>query len=139
MDANYFLQLSNNNNNNVGKFILPFDIKVEIVSYLSQRECLECMLVCRTWKQQVPYYSQPVWSRLRLRPNNITATILQGKHKDEQPQRLLLWEKCIGSHVEHIIFDGFYDDNEEKLYVAMNRLINNDCDRIKSIGKIIYK
>ncbi|KAI7855761.1 hypothetical protein BDC45DRAFT_582036 [Circinella umbellata] len=137
MKINHFLQLlANNNNNNDKKLILPFDIITKIVLYLTQHDCLKCMQVCHTWKQQVPSYSQSVWSQLRLYPTDITTsnTILHEKYKDHQQQeQLLLWEECIGPHVKHIIFDGFCDDEEEKLYIAMNKLVKSHCNRIESI------
>ncbi|KAI9245698.1 hypothetical protein BDA99DRAFT_527877 [Phascolomyces articulosus] len=128
MSSNFLQLFSNNINSNIDdhlqELLLPFDIKTEITSYLSQSDCLTCMTVCRTWQKQIPQYAQPVWSQLRLHSSNIVLPYHQHQ----------LWEQCIGRHVKSVVFDSFQlEDDEERLYTTICKLIDNRCDRIQSI------
>ncbi|KAI8147249.1 hypothetical protein BJV82DRAFT_598336 [Fennellomyces sp. T-0311] len=92
---------------------LPLDILPLIFSYLSQRDCVRCMSVCRGWYSLVPLYSKRVWKKLIVSP----AYIRRGDHAR--------WEQCLGRHVKSITFNQFHDETE--LYRMMQKLIDCGC------------
>ncbi|KAI9245692.1 hypothetical protein BDA99DRAFT_285829 [Phascolomyces articulosus] len=103
---------------------LPFDIVTKIFSGISQRDCLTCMTVCRSWYDQLPQYTQDtVWSKLFIS----STTVL--------PQNNQRWKRCIGKHVKHIDFSSF--DKEQELYLFLSQMYELGCDQMESLVYII--
>lgn len=50
---------------------LPLEINHRIFSYLSQRECLECMRVCQLWRRCTAEWSVNHWKSIQLRDNDL--------------------------------------------------------------------
>ena len=94
--------------------VIPF-----IFSYLTRKDCLTCMQVCRAWYQVVPHYSQKFWETIKL-----TSFDVHCINKS--------LERCLGAHVKNVIFDSF--DDEEQLHCMMQRVLDWGCTKIKSLG-----
>ncbi|KAI9250982.1 hypothetical protein BDA99DRAFT_541624 [Phascolomyces articulosus] len=97
---------------------LPFDVLVTIFSFLNQQDCLTCMAVNRTWYQHVPEYTKDIWKQVSFSKKDI--------HKSNHRR-----EKCIAKHVMSVTFDMFNEEN--KLYIMMNKLLKWGCDKIESL------
>ncbi|KAI9245074.1 hypothetical protein BDA99DRAFT_543768 [Phascolomyces articulosus] len=98
--------------------ILPFDILVNIFGHFTQVECIQCMVVCKTWYKKIPFYTQQVWL-------NITI--------DGTPayQYSRTWLQFTGEHVKSFTFHGFQEMN---LYPVMQQLIDHGCVKLQCLS-----
>ena len=74
---------------------LSFDILINIFSYLTKTDCLQCMAVCKTWYNDVPGYTENVWTEVDIRRFN--TGILKKN----------LWLRFVGKHVKKSRFKVF--------------------------------
>ena len=100
---------------------LPPEILSLIFFYLSQRDCIRSMAVCKSWYTMIPNCSRRAWKKLVLHP----AYIRRGDH--------VRWEQCLGRHVKSITFSQFQDEGE--LYRMMQKLADCNCLHAEHIGK----
>ncbi|KAI8140134.1 hypothetical protein BJV82DRAFT_229158 [Fennellomyces sp. T-0311] len=98
---------------------MPSEIIPFVFSHLNQRDCMNCMAVCRSWYIRVPQYSRRIWEKLSLSIYDI--------HMDNRR-----FERCLGSHVRSITFHVFDD---EELHRMMQKLIHHGCTKVQSLGK----
>ncbi|KAI7859773.1 hypothetical protein BDC45DRAFT_494954 [Circinella umbellata] len=90
---------------------LPFHIVKTIFSYIEQADCLECMMVSRTFFHAVPQYCGLNWE---------TVNFTKSKVINER-----FW-MCLGPHVRHITL-------KEDIGYIFDRLIKYNCCYIESI------
>ncbi|KAI8144088.1 hypothetical protein BJV82DRAFT_667926 [Fennellomyces sp. T-0311] len=100
---------------------LPYDIVLKIISHLNQKDCLNCMAVCRSWYSFVPHCSHGVWGILSLKGD--------GPHGNNKR-----WIRCIGIHTRTVVLQRFRD--EQDLFHALETLVDYGCTRIESLDFI---
>ena len=98
---------------------LPSDILSLIFSHLSQKECLNCMAVCRAWYYALPLYTEPVWKAVTLNERDVQ---LLSKRR----------ELCLGEHVKSVAFENII--GEDKLRILIQKLLGQNCKKVTSIG-----
>ncbi|KAI9246750.1 hypothetical protein BDA99DRAFT_592358 [Phascolomyces articulosus] len=96
-----------------------FDIITQIFSYLNQRDCLNCMKVCRTWYNDIPQYTAENWRTLRISSQEVIHGLIN--------QRLL---RCLGNHVKNVILITM---NQDKVYTILQILQKSGCHGIESL------
>ncbi|KAI9246732.1 hypothetical protein BDA99DRAFT_576546 [Phascolomyces articulosus] len=96
-----------------------FDIITQIFSYLNQRDCLNCMKVCRTWYNDIPQYTAENWRTLRISSQEVIHGLIN--------QRLL---RCLGNHVKNVILITM---NQDKVYTILQILKKSGCHGIESL------
>ncbi|KAG2220795.1 hypothetical protein INT45_012464 [Circinella minor] len=96
---------------------LTSDIILDIIKFLSQKDCLQCMQVCREWYTILPTFTQELWSTL----------IIKGTR---QSIKQTLWLQFVGDHVQNITFLIW---KERDLYHIMQKLIDRNCRYLRFI------
>ena len=99
---------------------LTSDIILDIITLLTQKDCLQCMQVCREWYTILPTYTQELWSTL----------VIKGTR---QAIKQSLWLQFVGVHVKNITFSIW---KERDLYHIMQKLVDRNCRYIRHISKL---
>ena len=97
--------------------LILLDVFTEIVSYVNQVDCIECMAVCRRWHKLIPQYGKEVWKELEISEKSWS------KFNNAMSQ-------CL-SHVEKVSFP-----NAQNPHKQLQRLERQGCN-IQSLGKLI--
>lgn len=100
--------------------ILPYDVTVLIFSFIPRYDCIQCLFVCRSWKDAVPVYTERLWHRLSL----------QGSK--DYSRELSFLHKCFGVHVKHVSIVSSRQDG--RLDILLRMLLAKGCTNIKSLG-----
>ena len=87
--------------------LLPPEIVTNIISYISQSDCIECLRVCHRWHDVISTHSQQVWRHLTLVEE---ALVIDG-----------CMTKCL-PHVQEVTFKGF------RPYIILKRLADLTCN-----------
>ncbi|KAI8136870.1 hypothetical protein BJV82DRAFT_584149 [Fennellomyces sp. T-0311] len=74
--------------------LLPSDIVLEVFSYLTQADVVECMLVSRKWQSDVPKFTIDLWRQITVSRASWPKT----------NDRML---RCLGMHVKEVFIDNF--------------------------------
>lgn len=99
---------------------LPYDLTIQILSYISRQDCIQCTFVCRSWKEAVPVYTESLWHRLSLQGSKDYSCELSFLHK------------CFGAHVKHVNIVSSRQDG--RLDILLRMLLAKGCKNIKSLG-----
>ncbi|KAI9265022.1 hypothetical protein BDA99DRAFT_604332 [Phascolomyces articulosus] len=100
----------------LGLLSLPTDLILVIFTHLTRSDVLTSMAVSRSWYNNVPQYSQHLWTHLKL-------------HKLKYYKNNHRWKRCLGDHVKNVIFDTIHE--EHQILDVMNILYDNGCHAIK--------
>ncbi|CDH57108.1 predicted protein [Lichtheimia corymbifera JMRC:FSU:9682] len=100
--------------------ILPYDVTVLIFSFIPRYDCIQCLFVCRSWKDAVPVYTERLWHRLSL----------QGSK--DYSRELSFLHKCFGVHVKHVSIVSSRQDG--RLDILLRMLLAKGCMNIKSLA-----
>ncbi|KAI9485127.1 hypothetical protein BDB00DRAFT_942663 [Zychaea mexicana] len=82
--------------------VFPAETVTDIFSYLDQKECIECMEVCRRWYDLIPSFTTRVWHQLKVSSssagydndgNAISCCWLQSN---------IALLQCLGPHVKDV-------------------------------------
>ena len=117
---------NNKNIRNASGFIdfLPYDLVTSIFSYLDQNDCIQCLNICKSWRDRVPEYTKGVWQRLQINGRFENTTSI-----DKAQGRFL------GHHVKHVqVINVFKKKNT--LFDVMKQILDYGCDKIESLGRI---
>ncbi|KAI7854593.1 hypothetical protein BDC45DRAFT_118980 [Circinella umbellata] len=98
---------------------LPYDIISNIFLYLDQQDCVNCMATCPEWYDLIPQFTQANWETISLYSDGISQ----------------YQERNLGKHVKHVKFDNV---PEGVLLNMMKKLLDRECTKIESFGKILY-
>ncbi|KAI8138432.1 hypothetical protein BJV82DRAFT_631559 [Fennellomyces sp. T-0311] len=90
---------------------LPFDIIDNIISRLTQLDCLECMAVSRLWYKLIPQYTTHLWRKVEI--------CLQ-----ENPRFNVRILHCLGPHVQTV---QLAHCNEEQTHAILSTLFRYHC------------
>ncbi|KAI8136881.1 hypothetical protein BJV82DRAFT_675418 [Fennellomyces sp. T-0311] len=88
---------------------LPPDIVFDILSYIDQRDCVECLRVCRTWYSEIPLYATDLWKRIAISPESWKRT-----------NTCLI--RCLGPHVTGVSIRSM------NIGSVLSKLKENNCD-----------
>ena len=103
---------------------LNYDIVTQIISYLTQQECLACMAVCRDWYHKIPQHSQNIWREIELVRKDV-------------PVNHLRRQQCLGSHVKRVVILYVHSDKKRgSLTTLMQRLLDWKCTNIEYLGTV---
>ena len=98
---------------------IPSEIFSDILSHVTQMDCIECMTVCRRWYELIPQHGKDLWKELSisgmswLRFNNAMLD-------------------CLGTHVEKVFI--VWPQNIDSILQHLQR---QKCD-IRSLGNLIF-
>ena len=98
---------------------IPSEIFSDILSHVTQMDCIECMTVCRRWYKLIPQHGKDLWKELSisgmswLRFNNAMLD-------------------CLGTHVEKVFI--VWPQNIDSILQHLQR---QKCD-IRSLGNLIF-
>ncbi|KAI7855691.1 hypothetical protein BDC45DRAFT_556343 [Circinella umbellata] len=96
---------------------LSFDILINIFSYFTKTECLQCMGVCKAWYNNIPGYTENVWTEMKICRYN-TGVLKRS-----------LWLHFIGKHVKRISFQEFR--KQKDLFKILQKLVDYGCDNFQ--------
>ncbi|KAI8145709.1 hypothetical protein BJV82DRAFT_601949 [Fennellomyces sp. T-0311] len=99
---------------------LPYDLRCQIISHLSQSECVELMGVCRAWYASIPQYAATLWKTL--------DTSLEDFNLENKRVR-----QCLGKHVNHLVLRDEDGRNDIKLLAVLRALEDARCHYIQSL------
>lgn len=100
--------------------LLPYDIVSLVLGHLNQHELLQCMAVCSSWYQDVPYCTTERWHTVKI-----------FRHHGGLGNKRLA--RCLGQHVRRISISGY--ETQHQLNQVLNDLVNLDCVWIESLGE----
>ncbi|KAI9270575.1 hypothetical protein BDA99DRAFT_502151 [Phascolomyces articulosus] len=92
--------------------IFPPELISDVLFFLNQKDCIECMSVCHRWFDLFPKYGMLLWNKLDVTPNSW-----------ERTTNAML--ECLGPHVNHVSIDDQYT------WSILQQLVHNKCTNIK--------
>ena len=103
---------------------LPYDVLAQIFSAcpFSNKDCLEFLKVCRSWRDGVPGYTRTLWQRVHF----------YGGEWDTTDKHVACF---LGAHVREVLIDSFTTESHTVLD-ALDMLSQAECLCIEKIGKL---
>ena len=106
---------------------LPPEIVTDVVNYISQDDCIECMQVCHRWHQTIPNHSQHLWQQLTIeKPWFDFEPVIHDLWGTKTNDCLM---KCL-PHVQEVSIKGFVPN------LILKTLANLTCT-ITFLGKYV--
>lgn len=115
--------------------IFPFEISGRIFSFLPQKDLVECIRVCRLWRDGIFSWDSEIWSLFNFWLNNIPLTMPFLK-------RIAPFIKDI--HAKHNCYDHDedYEDDEDGLLLVdpthLKMLTSLPLPQLRTLSKDIY-
>ncbi|KAI7847730.1 hypothetical protein BDC45DRAFT_525173 [Circinella umbellata] len=122
---------NNKMNNNVSGFlnVLPYDVVTTIFSYLDQNDCIQCLNICKTWRDRVPEYTKSVWHTLKINgrfENTTRMNKAQGRF--------------LGNHVKHVQVIHFIKKKNKNTFLdVMKQILDYGCNKIESLDFAFFE
>lgn len=98
---------------------LPLEINHRIFANFTQRECIECMRVCRLWRRWMAKWTIDHWKTIRLRNHDLD-------HLDP-----LLY--MITSYVRHIVV---LQPSQKSIMKVIDKLVSIGFTQIETFSKL---